>query len=93
MWQSSLGKKYRFSTWRLLFSQDSPVKPSSGSVEGDDRSYFCSELVACVYKHLGLLKPTVSAHQFLPRSFTADAPSHFVEGAGFGSEYLLDFDS
>jgi len=36
----------------------------------DDKSYFCSELVASAYKCLGLLPKEISASQYWPGNFS-----------------------
>ena len=35
-----------------------------------DKSFFCSELAASIYKNMGLLPEDVSASQYMPASFS-----------------------
>ena len=37
----------------------------------EDKTYFCSELVASLFKNLGLLPPEISASQYFPGSFSS----------------------
>lgn len=41
----------------------------TGSEEKKDSTYFCSELIATLYKMWGILDPTISASQYWPSSF------------------------
>ena len=84
---AALGKSYYFSTWDLLFS-----RRKDGELHKEEQeSYFCSELIACVYKHMGIIDGNASARHYLPGSFSVDMQIPFVSGAALGSEHLLDF--
>jgi sulfatase maturation enzyme AslB (radical SAM superfamily) len=52
--KEAVGNKYGMSTSKLLFHRES-IKPKKGAFIDQDRTFFCSELVAKAYKVLGLL--------------------------------------
>ncbi len=58
----------------------------------DDKTYFCSELVASIYKNLGLLPAEISASQYWPVSFSQRSGLNLLEGAYLDEEKLLEFD-
>lgn len=62
----------------------------------DDKTYFCSELVASIYKNLGLLPKEISASQYWPVSFSSKgggASMKLLEGAYLEEEKLIEFES
>lgn len=79
--------KYKFSPWKLFFSGGS----TKANQIQEDKSFFCSELIASVYQHLNLLKPDLPASQYLPKSFSSDDQLPFLKGAKFGLEYDIEF--
>jgi hypothetical protein len=60
--EDNIGKKYKFSLKKYIMSRNS-------TVESDKKSYFCSSLVAKLYKKLGLLDPNVSSDRYMPYDF------------------------
>jgi hypothetical protein len=42
----------------------------SSEVDSEKNSYFCSSLVAKLYKKLGLLDPVVSSTRYMPYNFS-----------------------
>ena len=52
--RESMGNSYGMTTSKLLFHRPS-MKPKHGTFVDDDRTFFCSELVAKAYKVLGLM--------------------------------------
>jgi hypothetical protein len=58
-----MGKKYDFSLKEYLFNRTS-------SAESDRDVYFCSSLVAKLYKKLGLIDGSKSCTQYLPSWFS-----------------------
>lgn len=61
--KSSIGKKYDLRALKL-------IRKTSGEEESE-RGYFCSELVAKVYKELGLLEKEKASSSYWPVDFTA----------------------
>ena len=59
----------------------------------EDKTYFCSELVASIFKNLGLLPQDISASQYWPVSFSSRAGLRLQEGAYLDEEKLLEFES
>ena len=57
-----MGKKYDFSLTDYIFER-------SSSKDKEQKDYFCSSLVAKLYKKLGLLPEKKSCKQYLPSSF------------------------
>ena len=71
----------------------------------ENRTFFCSELVAACYKKIGLLPQDVSAAQYLPGlkekfasmsnefigSFAAEKKLVLQNNAKLGDETLIDF--
>jgi hypothetical protein len=51
-----VGNKYGLSTSKLLFRRES-VKSVKGKYIDEDRTFFCSELVAKAFKVLGIIDP------------------------------------
>ena len=52
--REAVGNSYGMTTSKLLFHRPS-MKPKHGTFVDDERSFFCSELVAKAYKVLGLI--------------------------------------
>ena len=69
-------------------SHDSVV----AAVSSNDKGYFCSELVAVIYKLLGLLPKQISSSQYWPGSFSAETKLALGSGAALGDEYLIEFE-
>ena len=57
---------------------------------GDEKNFFCSELVASAYKKLGLLPKNISSGSYLPWHFTDRGKLKLVKGA-LWPEQVLDF--
>ena len=57
----------------------------------DDRSFFCSELIASVYKVIGILPKEISASQYWPGSFSSENNLNLLNSASLGEEYIIDF--
>ena len=47
----------------------------------DKRSFFCSELVATLYKYMGILEPTKSSTQYWPKDFADGNGLQILGGA------------
>lgn len=57
----------------------------------EDRTFFCSELIASIYKYLGLIDLEKSSAQYWPGCFSDKNDLYFENGAKFSKEYLIDF--
>ncbi len=53
--------------------------------------YFCSELVASIFKLMGFLPRHISSAQYWPGNFSAETKMALGNGAAFGDEYLIEF--
>ena len=58
--KSALHKKFSLNFSKIILKK-----------EKINDSFFCSELIAAVYKHVDLLPKNISATQYLPGSFQA----------------------
>jgi len=59
---------------------------------GQKNTYFCSELVASIYKILEILPEEKAAERFIPGSFEGPlANTNFINGASLDHELLIDF--
>ena len=83
-----VGKKYKLSPMRML--QKYSVQDSVANT-AEKNGYFCSELVATVFKLLGFLPAKISSSQYWPGSFSAETKLALGNGAAFGHEYLIEF--
>jgi hypothetical protein len=87
---ANIGKNYYISINKLL------TRRSYIPVSNEEVGFFCSELVAAIYKDLGLLtRDTESPHfkpgsNFIPYHFTQKYDIHLEEGSLSG-EYILHF--
>jgi len=52
--KEAVGNSYGITTSKLLFHRPS-LKPKNGTFIDEDRTFFCSELIAKAYKVLGLM--------------------------------------
>lgn len=66
-------------------------RDSVADAEKKDKGYFCSELVAVIYKLLGILPNNISSAQYWPGSFSAETLLPLRGGAALGDEYLICF--
>jgi len=58
----------------------------------EKEGYFCSELAAAAYKHLGFLPKEKSSSQYWPVSFSLKENLQLINGASLGVEMLINFD-
>jgi len=85
--KSTLGNSYRISIKNLLFRV-----PSVANQNINNREFFCSELVAKAYKHLGLLKTQHAAWDFMPSDFSKESTKLKLEGdARLTEEQIIMF--
>lgn len=86
--KEAVGNRYGMSTGKLLFHRPS-IKPKRGAFIDEDRTFFCSELVAKAYKILGVMvdddRPCA---QFYPSHFSSKNSSilHLTHNASLGRE-------
>jgi hypothetical protein len=83
-----IGMKYKLNPLRLLqkYSNNDSVK-----YVAEKNGYFCSELIAAIYKLIGLLPRHIRSSQYLPGSFSAESNLVLQNNAEFGDEYLIEF--
>jgi len=62
---------------------------SVAAVSASDKGYFCSELVAVIFKLLGILPKNISSAQYWPGSFSAEEKLPLIN-ATLGDEHLLE---
>lgn len=73
----NIDKKFEVSLGKL-FTFTSKVMTKE---ESEKRTYFCSELIAKCYKHLGLLPEQKSSTQYWPVDFTENRTLNLLEGS------------
>ena len=78
-----MGKQYDFSLTDYIFQRNSYA-------DKDHKHYFCSSLVAKVYKILGLLPDKKSCKQYLPSSFSGKEHLFLQDQGPFGYAFLED---
>lgn len=54
-------------------------------------SFFCSQLVAAAYKHVGILPKELSTTQYWPVTFSQKQNLQLTGGAKLGIEMLINF--
>ena len=74
------GKKYSLN----------PSKIFKNKTPGEENNFFCSELVASAYRHLGLLPKSIKSSTYLPVHFSSKSKLDFLN-ASLGQEYVIDF--
>ncbi len=57
----------------------------------ENKTYFCSELVASAYKCIGLLDKQVSATQYWPGNFASGGDINLLQGSYLEDEQLMEF--
>jgi hypothetical protein len=84
--KNSIGKKYMVSMAKLF-------KKRSNFQEDieENKTFFCSELIAACYKRLGVLPKDVSCASYWPGSFSCEKKLTLEGGASLSHEYLIDF--
>ena len=58
---------------------------------GEYKGYFCSQLVAAAYNHMGLLTDDIDIGYYLPGSFSKDYDLELKKGIELSVEYIIDF--
>lgn len=57
----------------------------------EDKSYFCSELVASAYKCMGILPKDISASQYWPGTFSNKGKLNFLMNSKLEDEQIIEF--
>lgn len=89
--KQSIGKKFKINPTKIFRKKCS--NDTALTIKGE-KTYFCSELVACAYKRLGILDQEIAASQYWPGDFSAEDHSKQVkllDGARLSEEYLMEF--
>ena len=92
--KEAVGNRYGISTSKLLFQRNT-IKPKKGSYIDDDRTFFCSELVAKAYKVLGIMQDDGRASStYYPSSFSNKGNAlKFLPGCDLGPELNIVVDA
>lgn len=80
------GRSYKWSFGKAMRSQ------SVLEFDNEEKTFFCSELVAAAYKHMGLLRDSVASSKYVPGSFAEKHNLLLMKGASLGSEELVVFE-
>lgn len=86
--RSTIGLKYQLNASKILRKRDD----DDANVKKEDKSYFCSELVASAYKSLGLLPKDMSSAQYWPGSFSSRSGLKLLDGSHLEDEQIIEFD-
>ena len=76
------GKNYRLTPNKIL-------RRSKNVTPGEEKSYFCSELIASAYKALGILPQDVPSCHYFPGKFASESLP--LINCALGEELLIDF--
>ena len=55
------------------------------------QGYFCSELVAAIFKLFEILPKEISSAQYWPGAFSSKGKLDLCNGASLGDEFLIEF--
>lgn len=84
--QQVIGKRYEITPLKLL-KRFSVINRKID----EDRTFFCSELIAAIYKQMNLLDLEIASTQYWPGSFSEKETLYLNNGVKFSREYLIDF--
>ena len=82
-------KRYKLTATKILRAKC--VDDSDEHIK-KDKTYFCSEIVASVYKNLSLLPQERSASSYMPVSFSQRKQLLLQQGACLEEEKLIEFE-
>ncbi|CAD8091157.1 unnamed protein product [Paramecium sonneborni] len=89
---NNLGKRFSCAPSKLLIQNSVNIGDTSQqTVNSQNRTYFCSELIAKCYKILGFLPKNISSTQYWPGSFSQKNIKLKLDQAQLSDEYLIDF--
>lgn len=83
----NLHKEYGISLGKLLRFKEVELDPE----EEKNRTYFCSELIAALYKYLDLLEPGKPSSTYLPKDFTDKGSLDMINNTALEAERRLIF--
>lgn len=84
----NLDKEFNLDVGKM-FKFTSSLNPTAE--ERKNRTYFCSELVAALYKQMGLLEREKSCTQYYPVHFSGTSNLPLLKGT-LGPEQIICFD-
>ncbi|KAL4453192.1 hypothetical protein ABPG74_015423 [Tetrahymena malaccensis] len=85
----AIGKEYSVS-FSKLFKKRSNSK--SDLAQDPNRTFFCSELIATIYKICGLLPLDISSGHYWPSSFEGSRNLKLTNNASLSEEFIIDFE-
>ena len=85
--KKAVGKKYQVSASKFL----KKIATTEEEEKINNRTFFCSELVAASYKRLGILPKNVSASQYFPGTFSALRNLKLLDQTRLCREFMIDF--
>ena len=86
-----LGKSYGISASKFMRKSVNLKGTNGEDIVDVKRTFQCAELVAKMYKVLGLLPESSSSGKFVPGSWTAKKKTQLEKGE-FGPEWVISFD-
>ena len=86
--KTNLHKEYGFSLGKLLRSNEIVCENEQ---EEKDRTYFCSELIAALYKQLGLFEPKKPSSSYIPKDFTDKGSLNMINNTALEPERRILF--
>ena len=96
--QSQMNKSFGIRIIELLVINNSVV-PTGASLDPlehelykEPETYFCSQLVARLYKSLGLIDPLKSSKNYWPRDFSNAGKLEILQGGSLENERVIIFD-
>lgn len=86
----TLGKNFQLNLDKLLQFKSTLARTNE---EEESKTYFCSELVARLYKELGILNEEKSSTNYYPVDFSDKGQLKIIrDGVSIGNERLISFD-
>lgn len=86
----TLGKEFELNLDKLFQFKSKLVRTEE---EESNKTYFCSELAARLYKELGILSEERSSSMYFPVDFSQKGDLRIIkEGVSVGEERIISFD-
>ncbi|CAD8116172.1 unnamed protein product [Paramecium sonneborni] len=86
----NIGKKYSLTPMKLL-KQKSTVQDINKQANKEERTFFCSELVAALYKKLEIFDQQKSSAQYWPGNLSSENKGLVILKGKLHPEQLIDF--
>lgn len=86
--KTNLHKEYGFSLGKLLRFNEIVCENEQ---EEKNRTYFCSELIAALYKQLGLFEPKKPSSSYIPKDFTDKGSLNMINNTALEPERRIIF--